>query len=94
MDSGPGFGQAPCEDDPVKETAWWWPVALADDHSTVLAWQAGAGLALPLTARWTVTVDYRYFATEDPEIDLAGRGGRFTSAYASHNVVGGLRFEF
>jgi len=70
------------------------PVALADDHSTVLAWQAGAGLALPLTARWTVTVDYRYFATEDPEIDLAGRAGRFKSSYASHNVVGGLRFEF
>lgn len=70
------------------------PVALSDDHTTVLAWQAGAGIAFPLTARWTVTVDYRYFATEDPEFELAGGAGRFKSAYESHNVIGGLRFEF
>lgn len=70
------------------------PVALSDDHTTVLAWQAGAGVAFPLTARWTVSVDYRYFATEDPEFDLAGGAGRFRTAYESHNVVGGLRFEF
>lgn len=69
-------------------------VALSDDHTVVLAWQAGAGVAVPLTARWTVSVDYRYFATEDPQFDLAGGAGRFKSAYASHNVVGGLRFEF
>ena len=70
------------------------PVGLADDNTTVLAYQAGAGVALPLSTRWTMAVDYRYFASEDAEFDLQAGAGRLQSDYGSHNVIASLRYDF
>jgi len=70
------------------------PVALADDNTTVLAYQAGAGVALPLSTSWTMAVDYRYFATEDAAFDLQAGAGRLQSEYGSHNVIASLRYDF
>jgi hypothetical protein len=70
------------------------PVGLADDNTTVLAYQAGAGVALPLSTRWTMAVDYRYLAGEDAEFDLDAGAGRFRSDFGSHNVLASLRYDF
>jgi len=52
------------------------PAALADDNTTVLAYQAGAGVALPLSTRWPMAVDDGYSASGDVAFDLqAGAGG-------------------
>ena len=63
-------------------------VNLFDYDDTVFAYQVGAGLAFAINPRMSVDLKYRYFATED--LDLDGIEAKF----ASHNVYCGFRFTF
>ena len=58
----------------------------ADD--TVFAYQLGAGVAYAITDKFFVDLKYRYFATENPELD------GFEVEYSSHNFYLGGRFSF
>lgn len=55
---------------------------------TVFAYQAIAGLGFPLTHVTTLDLQYRYFASEDPNFDGA------KAEYQTHNFFAGLRFDF
>jgi opacity protein-like surface antigen len=59
----------------------------ADEDDLVLAWQGGAGLSYAFNEVVSMNIDYRYFATSDPE---------FTDAdfeYDSHNIMASLLFH-
>jgi opacity protein-like surface antigen len=59
-----------------------------DEDDTVFVYQAGAGLGFPVTEAITLFAGYRFFGTTDPEFEGVD------AEYHSHNVVGGVRFEF
>jgi opacity protein-like surface antigen len=58
-----------------------------DDKDTVFAYQAGAGIGIPV-AIVTVYGGYRFFATADPSFDGTD------AEYRSHNVEVGVRLGF
>jgi opacity protein-like surface antigen len=59
-----------------------------DEDDTVFAYQAIAGLGFPLTHVTTLDLQYRYFATADPDFDGT------EAEYQTHNFFAGLRFDF
>lgn len=59
-----------------------------DDDDTVLAYQLAAGVSFSVTQRLKIDVQYRYFATEDPDFN------GIDAEYATHNAMGGVRFSF
>lgn len=61
---------------------------LNEDDDTVFAYQAIAGIGFPLTHVTTLDLQYRYFATADPNF-----GGSETE-YQTHNFFAGLRFDY
>lgn len=66
---------------------------LVDDDDNVLAYQAAAGIAFDINPNLTLDLGYRYFATDDPELE-DDFGDEFETEYDSHNVSLGLRFLF
>jgi len=66
---------------------------VGDDEDTVFAYQAGAGVAYQLMRQWEVSVDYRFFETEDPTFNAAG-GGDFETENRNHSVLATLRYSF
>jgi len=60
----------------------------ADESDTVFAYQAGAGLGYPITNNVVVTVDYRYWATTDPDFNGT------EAEIGTHNVSAGIRYGF
>jgi len=61
---------------------------VGDEDDTVFAYQFMAGAGLAVNPALTIDVQYRYFATSDPEFD------GMDAEYSSHNVMLGLRTEF
>lgn len=59
-----------------------------DEDDTVFAYQAIVGLGFPLTHVTTLDLQYRYFATEDPNFN------GIEAEYQAHNFFAGLRFDF
>jgi opacity protein-like surface antigen len=59
-----------------------------DEDDTVFAYQAGAGLGFAVTQTITLFAGYRFFGTTDPEFEGVD------AEYHSHNIEGGVRFEF
>ena len=59
-----------------------------DFSETTLAWQVGAGLAVPIGTNIALDARYRYFATTDFSIQGTNMN------VASHNVLLGLRVGF
>ena len=59
-----------------------------DDDDTVFAAQAGAGIAYAISPSAILTLDYRFFATADPEINAA------ETEYRRHDIRVGVRFPF
>lgn len=62
-----------------------------DDDSesdTVMAFQVAAGVTYAVNEHLNIDVQYRYFATEDPDFDDV------EMEYASHNGMLGLRYTF
>lgn len=68
-------------------------VKLVDDDDVVFAWQVGAGARLSLTDNLSLSLDYRWFATSDPEFEHEGNED-FESEYSSHNFMAGVAYSF
>jgi opacity protein-like surface antigen len=68
-------------------------IAFADDGDTVFAWQVGGGVGYEVAPVWILSLDYRFFATADPDFNAVG-GGPFSSEYESHWVSVGMRYTF
>ncbi|MFH7325779.1 outer membrane protein [Desulfurivibrio sp. C05AmB] len=64
-----------------------------DSSDTVFAYQLGAGLAFALNPQVNIDLQYRFFATLDPELKFQS-GERFDTEYMTHNVMLGLRYSF
>ena len=58
------------------------------DDDNVFAYQLGAGVAFALNPKMKIDVQYRFFATEDP--DFYG----LEAEYLTHNLMLGLRTSF
>lgn len=63
----------------------------AHDSDTVFAFQLGAGVGYEINPAITLSLDYRFFGTEDPEFD---DGGRFDLEYLNSSLWFGLRYNF
>ena len=68
-------------------------IEIVDDSDTVFAYQLGAGLGWIVNPDIVVSLDYRWFATEDPTFEHV-LGGEFESEYSNHNFMLGLRIRF
>jgi outer membrane protein OmpA-like peptidoglycan-associated protein len=64
-----------------------------DDSDGAFAWQAIAGLALPLSNALDLTADLRMFTAQDPSFNLAS-GGSVDSEYRDTSLLVGLRWRF
>jgi len=67
--------------------------AALDDSDIVLAYQGLAGVAFALTPQLSLTAEYKYFKTSDPEFRNANNA-RVTVNYATHSALLGLRYRF
>ncbi|MBM3526017.1 MAG: OmpA family protein, partial [Alphaproteobacteria bacterium] len=68
-----------------------------DGTDNRFAYQGMIGVAYSLTQQLKLSLDYRYFATLDPEFDARTAGGARTtvdSDYNAHAVMLGLRYHF
>ncbi len=63
------------------------------DEDTVFAWQAIAGVAIPIRDQLDLTFDYRYFDVPDVDLQTAA-GGSIDTEYTSHSAMIGLRYRF
>ncbi len=68
-------------------------VPLADDDDTVFAFQLGAGIGYEFTPTTTLSFDYRFFSTADPDFKTAD-GTPFGFEYHRHDIRAGVRFSF
>jgi len=57
------------------------------------AYQGIAGVRYQVTERLSLDLDYRYFATTDPDFKDLG-GFKFKTTYATHNAMLGLTYHF
>jgi outer membrane protein OmpA-like peptidoglycan-associated protein len=64
-----------------------------DDSDTVFAYQMIAGLSKAISKQVDISLDYRYFATDDPKV-RDGLGRRVNADYSAHTVMLGLRYKF
>ncbi|MEE9250401.1 MAG: outer membrane beta-barrel protein [Alphaproteobacteria bacterium] len=86
---GGGIGVARVEFNDVEIAG----VPLGGDDDIVFAYQLGAGIGYQITRSTTLTADYRYFSTLDPEFnDTAGTA--IESKYDSHIFRIGVRYAF
>lgn len=67
--------------------------AALDDSDIVFAYQGLAGVAFALNPNLSLTAEYKYFRTSDPEFRNANNA-RVTMNYASHTALVGLRYRF
>ena len=60
------------------------------------AYQGIAGLKYAFNARWSASVDYRYFATTDPKFSTNITGSTISAKtqYSTHNVFLGVAYHF
>ncbi|MGE0254031.1 MAG: OmpA family protein [Alphaproteobacteria bacterium] len=64
-----------------------------DDTDSVIAYQALAGMAYAVSDGTEITLDYRFFAADDPEMRTT-TGTAVSTEYMSHALLVGLRFSF
>jgi opacity protein-like surface antigen len=65
---------------------------IADDSDWVFAYQLGAGLGYEISPGLSVSAEYRFFRTEDPEIEAFALDADYE--YRSHSVLIGVRYGF
>ena len=68
----------------------------SDDHSddTVFAYQFGGGVDIALNRNMSLDVGYRYFKTDDAQIDSDYLPLTSSFEYESHNVMVGFKYKF
>jgi len=59
-----------------------------DSSDTVFAYQVGAGVGYELFDHYVLSIDYRYWATSDPNFDGVD------AEIATHNIMVGGRYQF
>ena len=64
-----------------------------DDNDTLFAYQGIAGAAYRVNDNLQLTLDYRYFATEEPDLTTS-TDTNFDTDYRSHSIMVGLRWTF
>ena len=90
---GGGVGMANISLNDVGITVLGIDFPVADDDDWVFAYQFGAGLNYELTRQVVVGIEYRFFATTDPEfVDVTG--AKFSGEVLSHNLGLIVRFLF
>lgn len=69
--------------------------ALISTNDFVFAWQAGAGVSMPISDWMKLFVDYRYFAADGAKLKLTPgfHGGDISSDLDGHSVLIGLRLN-
>ena len=67
-------------------------LVLDEEEDAVLAWQVGAGIGYRVNTG-LVFLGYRYFATQDPDLEDLD-GDDFELDYRSHDISVGYRLEF
>lgn len=68
-------------------------IDVIDDDDTVFAYQLGAGVGYALSPTVSITADYRFFATGNPEFaDFAADNIEFE--YMNHSILVGARTTF
>jgi OOP family OmpA-OmpF porin len=87
---GAGIGWAWQKLDGISGTGLGFTV---DDEDSRLAYQLIAGVSWWLNPALALTLDYRYFGTEDPHFGTS-LGSRFSTEYRTHNVSLGLTWRF
>ncbi len=73
------------------------PLAIVDDNATVAAIQLMAGLGYNINPTTTLTFDYRYFATDNPEFSCGPAlicVADLELEYSNHSFNFGARFMF
>lgn len=70
-----------------------------DEDDWVFAYQGIVGVAYNVTSNLAVSLDYRYFATLDPDYKFTGAfastlPGSIEGEYSNHTVMLGLRYSF
>ncbi len=83
--AGVGFATVAIENDSYGRFD---PIGDLDDNDTVFAYQLTAGVGIDITERITLDVKYRYFATQDVDLENT------TAEYSSNNIYTGIRFSF
>jgi len=70
-------------------------IKLNEKNDFVFAWQAGAGVSVPLTDSLKAFLDYRYFAADAAHLKLSPgfNGGDVEANFDSHTVLIGLRLS-
>jgi OmpA-OmpF porin, OOP family len=68
-------------------------VRYVDDSQWRLAYQGIAGLSWNFNPRWSVSAEYRYFATTDPQYRDA-QGLKVDGEYQTHNGFIGVTYHF
>ncbi len=68
-------------------------IPLADDNDSVFAYQLGTGIDYQMSPATTLSLDYRYFATFDPEFNAVD-GSPFKAEYDSHIIRLGVGINF
>ena len=66
---------------------------VADDSDSVFAYQLSAGLGFEISRRTTLSLGYRYFATQELELQDTS-GIPLSTEYQSHEINIGVRFLF
>ena len=61
---------------------------LEGDDDIVFAYQIGAGVGFSLNEQTILDIKYRYFATSDPDFEIA------SAEFSSHNLFIGIRVSF
>ena len=64
-----------------------------DFDDDVFAFQGGGGVAVNVVGNLDLTLNYRYFQTEDPTFDGTA-GGPTDAEYRVHSVTAGVRYWF
>jgi opacity protein-like surface antigen len=67
--------------------------AVLDDDDTVFAYQGILGAEYEITEEFSLTGDYRYFKTTDPDVTSAVNFSTSTE-YENHNFIFGARYKF
>jgi len=67
-----------------------------DDDDTVFAYQLIAGVGWNVNPSTEIFAEYRWFATDDPDVRTSGATGRVKTSieYQTNNILAGVRFNF
>lgn len=86
---GAGAGMARVDFDGVRPVGG----VRIDDEDDVFAYQGIAGVSYWLSDALELALEYRYFATQDPDLRTAA-GVNVESEYSNHGALFGLRWNF